>query len=300
MIKSPLRYPGGKSRAVKIISELLPDFDEFREPFLGGGSVFIYVKQRFPEKIFWVNDLYLELFKFWEMSQKDVDSLIVKIYEWRNHFPIGKDLHKFLNTNLDAFNDLEKAAAFFIYNRITFSGTSLSGGFSEHAFSGRFTESSIQRLHQFARVIKGSKITNFDYEKLVKEEGKNVFLFLDPPYYSATKSALYGKNGNLHKTFDHIKFAEAIRQCKHKWLITYDDSHFIRDLFSFANIIPWDLTYGMRNVKEGSDQNGKELFISNYLEYLPKNETLTLFDEKFKYKKTTESSPGSDFSSFFI
>jgi len=288
MIRSPLRYPGGKSRAVELIAKLLPEFDEFREPFLGGGSVFLYAKQRYPSKRFWVNDLYLELFKFWEMSQKDVDSLISKIYEWRNQFPVGKDLYKFLNSNLERFNDLERAAAFFIYNRITFSGTSLSGGFSEHAFTGRFTESSIQRLSQFAKVIKEARITNLDYEALVKAEGKNVFIFLDPPYYSATKSALYGKNGNMHKSFDHINFAETMRLCKHKWLITYDDSNYIRNLFSFANIIPWDLTYGMRNVTRGSDQTGKELFISNYLEYLPKNEELPLFEQIVNFERTIQ------------
>jgi len=288
MIRSPLRYPGGKSRAVELIAKLLPEFDEFREPFLGGGSVFLYAKQRYPNKRFWVNDLYLELFKFWEMSQKDVDSLISKIYEWRNQFPVGKDLYKFLNSNLERFNDLERAVAFFIYNRITFSGTSLSGGFSEHAFTGRFTESSIQRLSQFAKVINEARITNLDYEALVKAEGKNVFIFLDPPYYSATKSALYGKNGNMHKSFDHINFAETMRLCKHKWLITYDDSNYIRNLFSFANIIPWDLTYGMRNVTRGSDQKGKELFISNYLEYLPKNEELPLFEQIVNFERTIQ------------
>jgi len=266
MIKSPLRYPGGKSRAVKLISTLIPEFDEFREPFLGGGSVFIYAKQRFPNKKFWVNDLYFELYKFWEMTQKDVDALVEKIYEWRNQFPIGKELHKFLNENIDSFNDLERAAAFFIYNRITFSGTSLSGGFSEGAFTGRFTESSIKRLNEFANVINGTTITNFDYEELVNREGKNVFLFLDPPYYSAKKSALYGKNGHLHKSFNHEKFAAAMENCQHKWLITYDDSDYVRDLFSFAQIKPWELVYGMRNVTKDSDQKGKELFISNYLE----------------------------------
>ncbi len=282
MIKSPLRYPGGKSRSVDLISTIIPDFDEFREPFLGGGSIFIYAKQRFPNKSFWINDLYYELFKFWEMSQKDVDALIDKVYEWRNQFPIGKDLHKFLNENLVTFNDLERGAAFFIYNRITFSGTSLSGGFSELAFTGRFTESSIKRLNQFGKVIDGSKITNLDYEELVKGEGENVFIFLDPPYYSATKSALYGKNGNMHKSFDHVKFAENMKNCKHKWLITYDDSQYIRELFSFANIIPWELMYGMRNVTAGADQKGKELFISNYLETLPKKQQLALFESKVK------------------
>jgi len=264
MIKSPLRYPGGKSRAVETIAKLIPDFDEFREPFLGGGSVFVYLKQRYPNKKYWVNDLYAELYKFWAMTQKDVNALIEKVYEWREKYPIGKELFQFLNKNLTDFNDLERAAAFFIFNRITFSGTTLSGGYSEGAFTGRFTESSIKRLNDLAKVINGSVITNHDYEELVKKEGENVFIFLDPPYYSATKSALYGKNGNLHKSFDHKRFAENMKNCRHKWLITYDDSEYIRDLFSFAHIIPWNLTYGMRNITENSDQTGKELFLSNY------------------------------------
>ena len=199
---------------------------------------------------------------------------------------MGKELYRFLNKNIEIFNDIERAAAFFIYNRITFSGTSLSGGFSEHAFIGRFTESSIQRLNKFAEVINGSKITNLDYEEVVNEKGENVFIFLDPPYYSATKSALYGKNGNLHKGFDHERFADIMQNCPHKWLITYDDSKYIKDLFSFANIISWDLTYGMRNVTDGSDQKGKELFISNYLESLPQNKQFTLFDPKANYERT--------------
>ena len=266
MIKSPLRYPGGKSRAVETIAALMPEFDEFREPFLGGGSVFIYAKQRFPNKNFWVNDLYFELYKFWEMTQKDVDRVIDKIYEWRDRFSVGKELHKFLNENLVGFNDLERAAAFFIYNRITFSGTSLSGGFSQGAFAGRFTKSSIERLNPFADVIGGATITNLDYREVVERAGENVFIYLDPPYYSATKSALYGKNGNMHKSFDHRKFAETMKNCAHKWLITLDDNRYVRDLFSFANVIPWNLTYGMRNVTQSSNQKGEELFISNYLQ----------------------------------
>ena len=95
--------------------------------------------------------------------------------------------------------------------------------------------------------------------------GENVFIFLDPPYYAATKSALYGKNGFLHKTFDHEKFAATMKYCRHKWLITYDDSEYVRNLFDFAKIMPWELVYGMRNVAADSNQKGNEIFISNYL-----------------------------------
>lgn len=269
MIKSPLRYPGGKSRAVKLIATLVPQFDEYREPFLGGGSLFLYLKQKLPNKKFWINDLHAPLFKFWLMCELEVDEVVKKIYEWREAFKDGKALHKFLMNNLSKFNDLETAAAFFIINRITFSGTSESGGYSEQAFRGRFTESSIQRLKPFANVIKGTLISNSDFEQVVEQAGKNVFIFLDPPYYSATKSALYGKNGNLHKKFDHVRFAETMKRCNHRWLLTYDDSPYIRKLFSFANVCSWDLMYGMRNVTDSSNQKGKELFISNYLTKLP-------------------------------
>lgn len=139
-----------------------------------------------------------------------------------------------------------------------------SGGFSEAAFHKRFTISSIERVEKFSKILTDTRITNFDYEEVIKYPGENVFLFLDPPYYSATKSALYGKNGNFHKKFDHTRFSEVIKNSFHKWLITYDDSNYIRELYSFANIISWDLTYGMRNVNKSSNRVGKELFISNY------------------------------------
>lgn len=265
MIKSPLRYPGGKSRAIRKISSLIPEFEEFREPFVGGGSLFIYLKQKYPQKKFWINDLYQPLFKFWDMCQRGLDEVIAQVSKWRHQFSEGKSLRKYLTDNYPKFNEIEKASAFFILNRITFSGTSESGGYSEQAFRNRFTLSSIERLKELREILPGTKITNFDYQKVVEAGGKDVFIFLDPPYYSTAKSALYGKNGNLHKSFDHGHFAGVMHKCNHKWLITYDDSKFVREIFSFANIISWDLTYGMRNVTSNSNQIGKELFISNYL-----------------------------------
>ncbi len=264
MIKSPLRYPGGKSRAVKTISPIIPEFDEFREPFVGGGSVFVYLKQKYPNKTFWINDLYTNLFHFWKQTQGNPVELIDQVCYWRSEFDNGKKLHRYLLDNIETFDDLKKGAAFFVFNRITFSGTTESGGFSNAAFEKRFTTSSIDRLKLLASILHDTTITNFDYQDVVEKKGENVFIFLDPPYYSATKSALYGKNGNMHTSFDHERFADVLKKSNHKWLITYDNSEYIKDLFSFANIKEWNLTYGMRNVGNGSSQIGKELFISNY------------------------------------
>ena len=53
IIKSPLRYPGGKSRLAKSIVSLIPSFEEYREPFLGGGSIYVYLKQIYPDSKYW-------------------------------------------------------------------------------------------------------------------------------------------------------------------------------------------------------------------------------------------------------
>ena len=87
---------------------------------------------------------------------------------------------------------------------------------------------------------------------------------MDPPYYTAEKSHLYGKNGNMHKGFDHERFADACIKCKHKWLITYDDSEYIRGLFKDFSITPIQFAYGMTNVGKKASLKGNEIIIKNY------------------------------------
>ncbi|MBD2611177.1 DNA adenine methylase [Nostoc punctiforme FACHB-252] len=267
MLKSPLRYPGGKSKAINQIVEYLPEnFDEFREPFVGGGSVFIYLKQKFPDIKIWINDLNRELFLFWKFTQSHLPQLVKEIRHIKAKYTDGKLLFTELATiNVNHLSDFDRAVRFFVLNRITFSGTVESGGFSQEAFHKRFTNSSIERLEKLETILaKNVEITNLDYSYLLHKEGEKVFLFLDPPYFSATKSKLYGKDGNLHTSFQHQRFAELLQQCHHRWLITYDDSPQIRENFQWANISEWQLQYGMNNYKQSSAAKGKELFITNY------------------------------------
>jgi DNA adenine methylase len=265
MIKSPLRYPGGKSRAIAQIAAYLPDrFSEYREPFIGGGSVFIYLKQKYPDIKIWINDLNPELYLFWKISQSHLSDLVTEIRRVKRTYTEGKILFQELTTvEVEKLSEFDRAVRFFLLNRITFSGTVESGGYSQEAFLKRFTDSSIDRLEKLEGILQGVKITNLDYGELLQEQGKDVFIFLDPPYFSATKSRLYGKDGDLHTSFDHDRFAEHIKTCPHQWLITYDDSPRIRDNFAFAKIYQWELQYGMNNYKQKNSAKGKELFITN-------------------------------------
>lgn len=266
MIKSPLRYPGGKSRSIKKIIKYLPDnFSEYREPFVGGGSLFIYLKQQYPHLKIWINDLNPELFCFWKKAQSNLNKLVKEIYYIKKSYQDGAVLFKEL-TKIDVKNlsDFERAVRFFVLNRITFSGTVESGGFSQQAFHKRFTISSIERLEQLVSILPDIKITNLDYSHLLKSQNENIFLFLDPPYFTATKSKLYGKKGDLHTIFDHKQFSKLMKKCYSSWLITYDDCAEIRSNFGCYNLYKWEVQYGMNNYKQTSAAKGQELLISNY------------------------------------
>lgn len=266
MIQSPLRYPGGKTRAVFLIKDFMPaNFDEYREPFIGGGSFFIFLRQTYPEIRCWINDLNPELYFFWEQAQTDSEKLAREILKIHKQNKAGRSLfNELVSVRVDTLTKFERAVRFFILNRITFSGLVEAGGYSQQAFDGRFTESAIERVSVLGEVLQGVKITNLDYRKLLTGGSTAVFTFLDPPYLKATKSRLYGKNGILHTDFNHDTFATVMKTCLHSWLITYDDSPEIRKNFSFAHIHEWELQYGMNNYKQGKAEKGKELFLSNY------------------------------------
>jgi len=266
--KTPLRYPGGKSKVAEHLVTLFPSFSEYREPFLGGGSVFLATKSSNKDKKYWVNDLYYDLFCFWKLVKENPNYLIASVNNYYSHKDgvDGKSMYEYCVEGISKkCKDIERATFFFIINRITFSGTSLSGGYSQESYEKRFTKSSIDRIRYCSWAFDDNvKLTCEDYSELLEADGEDVFIFLDPPYYSATDSALYGKNGELHKGFDHERFRDAVGKCKHKWLITYDDCPYIRELYKDFNIMPFEFAYGMRNVTEDADMTGKELIITNY------------------------------------
>ena len=273
IIKSPLRYPGGKSKALKRILPLIPEYDEFREPMVGGGSVFFSLKQKHEDKKYWINDLNEELYYFWKHCKEEPENLIREIEQLKKIHGKGKELYLYLKSHKDDLTPLQRAARFFVLNRITFSGLVETGGYSEQASKKRFTASSIERIRSSSKILQGVRITNRDYWEVLEPQGQNTFVFLDPPYMSKSEAKLYGEHGRLHTNFNHEEFSKRIKKCKHKWLITYDDCSGVQKLYDFANAIElnkqgWQLQYGTNNgtenVKNKKATIGKELFIFNY------------------------------------
>lgn len=265
--RSPLRYPGGKQKAIAQISKMFPArAAEYREPMVGGGSVYFHARNINFAQSYWINDKFKELVAFWKVTQnpKVCRQLQQDLESLRRGFRSPKEIKQYYlrARQEEPEDDYRIAFLFFFFNRVTFSGTTRAGGFSSAASMERFTASSIERLSSLPEALNGTRISELDFEEVIAAPGRDVFVFLDPPYYTATK--LYGRNGSLHE-FDHERLAKMLKKSKHQFLITYDDCKEIRSLYKWANIQSWNLQYGMNNCNAANlSKIGSEVFISNY------------------------------------
>jgi len=270
-LKTCLRYPGGKSRAVAKMDPYFPDlrnYEEFREPFIGGGSVAIHITKKYPNLSIWVNDLYEPLVNFWKNLQSSGDNMkdLLSDLKSKNNTPdkarvLFNDAKVSINDKNQ--NDLERAVAFYIVNKCSFSGLTESSSFSPQASNSNFSIRGIDKLPEYSKLISNWKITNLSYEFLM-EEGENAFVYLDPPY--DIKDNLYGHKGSMHKGFDHDKFATDCDACNLYQLISYNSDQLVKDRFKNWNAAEFDLTYTMRSVGEymREQKTRKELLLFNY------------------------------------
>ena len=270
-LKTPLRYPGGKSRACTKMGQFFPDFSkykQFREPFLGGGSVALYISKMYPTLSIWVNDLYEPLVNFWQTIQDDGQNLQDMIWSLKNKYPERDSARELFvqakeNVNNEELSSRDRAAYFYVVNKCSFSGLTESSSFSAQASESNFSYRGIEKITGYQQIIENWKITNVSYEDLLTDY-KEAFIYLDPPY--DIKDNLYGKKGDMHKKFDHDKFAEDCDKHTSHMMVSYNSSQLVKDRFKDWTATEFNLTYTMRSVGEymHEQQQRKELLLLNY------------------------------------
>ena len=279
--KTPLRYPGGKSRACTRMDPFFPDlrnYKEYREPFLGGGSVAIHITKKYPNLDIWVNDLYEPLYNFWRVLQDEGNALYETLCDLKSRHPdpvygpqeLGyeypaKKLFLESKNIVNAYTEsnLSRACSFYIINKCSFSGLTESSSFSKQASVANFSLRGIQKLRGYTQIIQNWKITNWSYESLLTDR-KDVFMYLDPPY--DIKDNLYGNKGSMHNGFNHDDFASDCDRYIGHQLISYNSSNLVKERFDGWNAGEFDLTYTMRSVGEymRKQKGRKELLLYNY------------------------------------
>jgi DNA adenine methylase len=237
-VRSPLRYPGGKTRGVEFITQFFPkNLDKLLSPFFGGGSIELSVAAK--GTIVYGYDIFCPLVEFWQCLMTQPNELADKVEEY---YPLPKDKFYELQHSQTKFKTkLERAAVYYVLNRSSFSGATLSGGMSPN--HPRFTLTSIERLRNYSNP--NIKVEKADFETSLKKH-PFTFTYLDPPYL--IKSSLYGKKGNAHKDFDHEVLADILKSRDH-WILSYNDCDEIRNIYEGFHILTPNWKYGMSNDK---------------------------------------------------
>lgn len=173
-------------------------------------------------------------------------------------------------------SSVQKAAWFYQLIRYSYASALTSYGSQPHDMRANFPL--IEQAHRrLAKVV----VENKDFEKLIRQYDRPVsFFYCDPPYH-ATEGYYQniGEEGFTEK--DHIRLRDALLSISGKFLLSYNDDDFVRDLYKAPGIRIEPVTR-LNNIKQRYDPNCQfaELLISNYdtTERERANIQLTLFE----------------------
>lgn len=246
--RSPLRYPGGKSRAVRAILSLIPETEtRLYSPFLGGGSVELVASTRMEVS---AGDIFVPLVDFWKELLEDPAELARTI---ELYYPLERGKFYLLQRVFYSVKDRHtRAAIFFVLNRSSFSGITLSGGMSPG--HPRFTPSAIERVRRFTVDRGRFSVSLLDFRTGIPAHPES-FIYADPPYLNG--QGLYGTKGDTHRGFDHLALYELLSK-RDRWILSYNDCEEIRDLYRGFPIRPVSWLYGM-----GNNKHSREIIITS-------------------------------------
>ncbi|CCY24121.1 dNA-methyltransferase [Brachyspira sp. CAG:484] len=265
---SPLRYPGGKGKIAKFMKQFIKDnFDElpvYVEPYAGGSELALTLLIEGYVSEIWINDKDNGIYCFWYSILNHTEQFIQKIENIKVDIPTWK-VQKYIYKNQDEYNILEIGFATFYLNRCNFSGV-IKGGpiggvnqFGKWKIDARFNKGElIKRIRKIAEYNENIKLYNKDTIELLEENEKifeRCLLYLDPPYFNKGNQ-LYT---NHYKYQDHAKIAKCVNGLKGKWIVSYDNTPEIIDLYKFVEsnkIREFNIAY---SAAEGKNKKGKEI-----------------------------------------
>lgn len=260
-MKSPLRYVGGKSRA---IAQLMPHFEgteKLFSLFFGGGSFELAYGSGAGRRVEGV-DLFRPVAEFWVETLADAGAVADEASQYH---PMTADTYRALTRTLsdEEVVGVEMAGRYFALNRASFSGSVGGGGMSPS--HPRFTPSSLEYLRWFyapsVEVSHGCAFAQIERLKEIDPEPEKCAIYADPPYL--IEAALYGLNGNMHRGFNHRALAESLSELAAMgWpvVVSYNNHPLLSEWYSeqFSEH-PVEWAYSMT----GDSQSDEVLFIAN-------------------------------------
>lgn len=270
-----VKWVGGKRQLLQQFRDmgLYPpdDFDSvtntYFEPFVGGGAVFFDLLPKKAE----LSDLNSELVTTYNVIKSDADALITSLkkhkYEKEYYLEVRAKDPKTLS-------DLDVASRFIFLNRTCFNGmyrVNNQGGFNVPF--GKYTNPIIcdeENLCKVSKALQKVTIKNQDYKAVLKKAKKGDFVYFDPPYYPASKTASftsYTKDAFLDKEQTELRdtFVELHKRGCYV-MLSNSDTPFINELYSgIKGVNVWKVAAG-RAINSNAAKRGKisEVLATNY------------------------------------
>ena len=264
---SPLRYPGGKAPLAPLLTQII-EFNglsgcSYLEPFAGGAGAALRLLREGTASEIHLNDLDPHLFAFWHAalyeSERFAEAIMcvpLTIAEWRRQQQIC--------SLAEASRSFELGFATFYMNRCNRSGiiqgSAPIGGYAQSGkwtMNARFYRDTLaKRILAIGQRQGQIHISNMDaldflaarlpcFDRTVPS-----FVYLDPPYYEKG-NRLYM---NAYSDDNHRDLANFIREQEGiQWIMSYDDSDYIRDLYSNCNTMSLSLKYSLQRRRQARE-----------------------------------------------
>lgn len=260
---SPLRYPGGKKKLTNFIKDAIVCNElqggTYVEPFAGGASVALHLL--FTEYVtsIIINDLDKSIYAFWFSVLKDTENLCklildtpVTVEEW--------ETQKKIQDNKMEVDNLALGFSTFFLNRTNRSGIIKGGIIGGKNQTGKWKIDVrynkldlIKRIEKIALYANRIELHNQDAIDFIKTIGPNLekksLIYFDPPYYNQG-AALYA---NFYNHESHKDLAAFIQSLSHKWILTYDYTPDIIELYKSVEKRLLTLSYTAAQKVKGSE-----------------------------------------------
>ncbi len=251
-MNSFLSWIGGKKLLREKICEQFPEsYEKYVEVF-GGAAWVLFYKER-PGKTEIYNDYNSELVNLFKCVKYHAGEVKKELQYFLNSRELFKDFLE--QYNMRGLTDIQRAVRFFMLIK-----TSYGAKLSTYGCVKRNVENMTIMLDEIQKRLNTVIIENEDFEKLIKtQDRENVFFFLDPPYFGTEK---YYKSVDF-KEEDHERLFNTLKNVKGKFLLSYNDCNYIRNLYKDYNI---EEVQRFSNLTAALDEKKqfKEILIKNY------------------------------------
>jgi DNA adenine methylase len=283
-MKTPLRYAGGKSRAIKHIAPYVTDINKIVSPFIGGGSLEVYWASLGKEVIGY--DLFDVLVNFWEILLNNKIELVEKLKEitptseeysrikeilmkWDNTQEMLKDW-KTEHYKRDEIISLDKitAAAYYYFNHNTSYGPGYLGWGSSVYLTEKKWNDMIDKISKFELPM--LSVSQGSFENVIPKHNDD-FLYLDPPYYlekdldNKMFTGIYPMR-NIpvhHDGFNHELLRDLLKEHKGGFVLSYNNCETIREYYKEFEFHYPEWNYSMGNGEKRIGKNRLEAGITN-------------------------------------